>query len=30
MIIVMSHQATESQVQAVVERVREIGLRPEL
>src|SRR5919199_2773531 len=26
----MSHQATESQVQAVVERVREIGLRPEL
>jgi 3-deoxy-7-phosphoheptulonate synthase len=29
-IIVMSHQATESQVQAVVERVREIGLRPEV
>ena len=30
MIIVMSHQATESQVSAVVERVREIGLRPEI
>lgn len=26
----MSHQATEAQVQAVVERVRDIGLRPEL
>ena len=30
MIIVMSHQATEGQVNAVVERVREIGLRPEI
>ena len=30
MIIVMSHQATESQVSAVVERVKEIGLRPEI
>src|SRR5205807_322536 len=29
-IIVMSHQATESQVSAVVERVKEIGLRPEV
>jgi 3-deoxy-7-phosphoheptulonate synthase len=29
-IIVMSHQATESQVSAVVERVKEIGLRPEI
>src|SRR5437868_11952953 len=26
----MSHQATESQVDAVVERVKEIGLRPEI
>ncbi len=30
MIIVMSHQATSAQVQAVVDRVREIGLRPEV
>ena len=30
MIIVMSHQATKAQVDAVVERVKEIGLRPEL
>ena len=30
MIIVMSHQATDAQVDAVVERVKEIGLRPEL
>ncbi len=30
MIIVMSHQATESQVKAVVDRVEEIGLRVEL
>ncbi len=30
MIIVMSHQATEVQVQAVVERIEEIGLRPEI
>ena len=30
MIIVMSHQATDRQVDAVVERVREIGLRPEI
>jgi 3-deoxy-7-phosphoheptulonate synthase len=29
-IIVMSHQATDSQVSAVVERVKEIGLRPEV
>jgi len=29
-IIVMSHQATKAQVDAVVERVKEIGLRPEL
>src|SRR5207253_895698 len=29
-IIVMSHQATESQVSAVVDRVKEIGLRPEI
>jgi 3-deoxy-7-phosphoheptulonate synthase len=29
-IIVMSHQATDAQVDAVVERVKEIGLRPEL
>jgi len=29
-IIVMSHLATEAQLQAVVERVKEIGLRPEL
>jgi 3-deoxy-7-phosphoheptulonate synthase len=28
MIIVMSHQADEGQLQAVVERVKEIGLRP--
>jgi 3-deoxy-7-phosphoheptulonate synthase len=30
MIIVMSRRATEPQVQAVVDRVREIGLRPEV
>jgi 3-deoxy-7-phosphoheptulonate synthase len=30
MIIVMSHQATQPQVEAVVERIREIGLRPEV
>jgi 3-deoxy-7-phosphoheptulonate synthase len=30
MIIVMSHQAAKAQVDAVVERVREIGLRPEV
>ncbi len=30
MIIVMSHQASDSQVTAVVERIREIGLRAEL
>src|SRR6266851_187748 len=30
MIIVMSHQATPPQVDAVVERIREIGLRPEV
>jgi 3-deoxy-7-phosphoheptulonate synthase len=30
LIIVMSHQATNTQVQAVVDRVREIGLRPEV
>ena len=30
MIIVMSHQASRAQVEAVVERVTEIGLRPEL
>jgi 3-deoxy-7-phosphoheptulonate synthase len=30
MIIVMSHQATPPQVEAVVERIREIGLRPEV
>jgi 3-deoxy-7-phosphoheptulonate synthase len=30
LIIVMSHQATEDQVQAVVAKVTEIGLRPEL
>lgn len=30
MIIVMSRQATEGQVEAVVDRVREIGLRPEI
>ncbi|HEX6487482.1 MAG TPA: 3-deoxy-7-phosphoheptulonate synthase [Candidatus Dormibacteraeota bacterium] len=30
MIIVMSHQATEEQVQAIVDRVKEIGLMPEL
>ena len=30
MIIVMSHQAAPAQVQAVVDRVREIGLRPEV
>jgi len=30
LIIVMSHQATSAQVQAVVDRVREIGLRPEV
>ncbi|HZV48354.1 MAG TPA: 3-deoxy-7-phosphoheptulonate synthase [Candidatus Dormibacteraeota bacterium] len=30
MIIVMSHQATSAQVQAVVDRVKEIGLRPEV
>jgi 3-deoxy-7-phosphoheptulonate synthase len=29
-IIVMSHQATRAQVDAVAERVREIGLRPEV
>jgi 3-deoxy-7-phosphoheptulonate synthase len=29
-IIVMSHQATEGQVNAVVERIKEIGLRPEI
>jgi 3-deoxy-7-phosphoheptulonate synthase len=29
-IIVMSHQATDGQVTAVVERVKEIGLRPEI
>jgi len=30
MIIVMSRQATDSQLDAVVERVKEIGLRPEI
>ena len=30
MIIVMSHQASRAQVDAVVERVTEVGLRPEL
>jgi 3-deoxy-7-phosphoheptulonate synthase len=30
MIIVMSHQASKAQLEAVVERVREIGLRPEV
>jgi 3-deoxy-7-phosphoheptulonate synthase len=30
MIIVMSHQAAPAQVEAVVERVKEIGLRPEV
>ena len=30
MIIVMSHQASQSEVNAVVDRVEEIGLRPEL
>ncbi|MBO0838770.1 MAG: 3-deoxy-7-phosphoheptulonate synthase, partial [Actinobacteria bacterium] len=30
MIIVMSRQATPSQVVAVVDRVKEIGLRPEI
>ncbi len=30
MIIVMSHQARPAQVEAVIERVREIGLRPEV
>ena len=30
MIIVMSHQATEDQVTAVVDRIKEIGLSPEL
>ena len=30
MIIVMSHQASQSEVNAVVDRVKEIGLRPEL
>lgn len=30
MIIVMSHQAARTEVDAVVERVREIGLRPEV
>jgi 3-deoxy-7-phosphoheptulonate synthase len=30
MIIVMSRQATDSQLNAVVERVKEIGLRPEI
>ena len=30
MIIVMSHQATKAQVQAVADRVEEIGLRPEV
>jgi 3-deoxy-7-phosphoheptulonate synthase len=29
-IIVMSHQASKAQLEAVVERVREIGLRPEV
>jgi 3-deoxy-7-phosphoheptulonate synthase len=29
-IIVMSHQATDGQLNAVVERVKEIGLRPEI
>ncbi|HXM58827.1 MAG TPA: 3-deoxy-7-phosphoheptulonate synthase, partial [Candidatus Dormibacteraeota bacterium] len=30
MIIVMSHQAAPAQVEAVVERIKEIGLRPEV
>ncbi len=30
MIIVMSHQATEAQLDAVVERVKEIGLKSEI
>jgi 3-deoxy-7-phosphoheptulonate synthase len=30
LIIVMSHQATSAQIQAVVDRVKEIGLRPEV
>jgi 3-deoxy-7-phosphoheptulonate synthase len=30
LIIVMSHQATSAQIQAVVDRVKEIGLRPEI
>jgi 3-deoxy-7-phosphoheptulonate synthase len=30
MIIVMSHQATESQVQTVIDRIVELGMRPEV
>jgi 3-deoxy-7-phosphoheptulonate synthase len=30
MIIVMSHQASEGQVQSVIDRIHEIGLRPEV